>query len=90
MTTQQVRPSVPGAETVAAAVTAVMTAPLPRRPDGLVQARMTDLDGMLLYVGWIPVGAQVVARGARVFMHFQGREWRQVPVVTLGENGRPL
>lgn len=70
-------------------VTAVMPAP-PRGPSGLQRARMTDLAGAELYVGWVPAGARLVTRGQRVFMHWQGNEWRQVPVVKLGEDGRPI
>lgn len=84
-------PPMPGAAGIAAAVTAVM--PRPRQAQcrsGLIEARMTDLSGAPLYRGWIPAGARVVVRGSRVFMHWQGDEWRQIPVVTLGEDGRPL
>ena len=81
----------PGTDAVVAAVTAVMPRAEPvERRSGLVRARMTDLNGVDLYVGWIPGGARVVTRGARVFMHRQADEWRQIPVVQLGENGRPV
>lgn len=51
---------------------------------------MTDLAGADLYVGWVPAGARLVMRGQRVFTHWRGDEWRQVPVVKLGENGHPV
>lgn len=70
--------------------TAVLPAPPPRGPTGLHRARMTDLAGVELYVGWVPAGARLVMRGQRVFVHWHGDEWRQVPVVKLGEHGRPL
>lgn len=84
-------PPMPGTGQIAAAVTAVLPRPRQQRVlSGLIKARMTDLAGRELYVGWIPAGARVVTRGSRVFMHWSGDEWRQIPVVTLGEDGRPL
>ena len=80
---------IPGAPQPAPTVTALIPAPV-RGPTGLCRARMTDLAGADLYVGWVPAGARLVMRGQRVFTHWQGDEWRQVPVVKLGENGHPV
>lgn len=79
---------IPGTDAVVAAVTAVLPAAQPG-PSGLRRARLTDLSGGYLYWGWIPAGARLVMRGQRVFMHWQGNEWRQQPVVELTEQGRP-
>lgn len=84
MTGPVVIPGLPGA-----AETAVL--PVQRGgPCGLFLARMTDVTGADLYWGWVPAGTRLVARGQRVFAHWQGNEWRQVPVVLLGEDGRPV
>jgi hypothetical protein len=82
----------PGAGKIAADVTAVM----PRvvrtldGPGALMRARLTDREGRELMVAWLPQSARIVVRGARVFLHLEGDEWRQVPVVEIGETGRPL
>ena len=77
----------------AAVVPVVPGLPVPEpgmTQDGLCPAVLTDPDGAVLYWGWIPRGARLVARGQRIFMHFSGREWRQVMVVELGDDGRPI
>ncbi len=63
---------------------------LPPRVSGLHRARMTDGQGRQLYAGWVPTGTRLVMRGQRVFSHYDGDEWRQVAVVTLGEDGYPI
>lgn len=76
----------------AAEVTAVIPAvPAGRPPErALIQALLTDSSGRVLYAGWVPPGTRLVMRGMRVFTHYQANEWRQVPVVELGVDGRPV
>lgn len=77
-----------GATTQQPDVTAVIPRPAP--VNGLHPARLTDLEGRPLTAAMLPVNARVVTRGQRVFMHYAGDEWRQVPSVELGTDGRPI
>lgn len=80
----------PGTAGVVAAVMAETPTALIAAVDGLVPVRLCDGSGAVLYPQvWVPPGSRVVVRGRRVFVHWDQAQWRQVPVVYLGEDDRP-
>lgn len=84
------RELMPGAGMVAAAVTAVQPRIGMDRRGDLTRAKLFDLEGRFLMVAWLPPRARHVRRGDRIFLHYEGDQWWQVPVVEVDNGGHPM